>query len=123
MGAENPPTGGYPIHLVRVRTEPDGRFTAEAVGLPDITATAERREVAVQHVQAMLNEMLARGDLTSVPVPWANPLLHFQHHGDPDDPTEQEFLKELARMKQEDLDHRLRELDEEWPSSSSTPTT
>jgi hypothetical protein len=122
MSAENPPTGGYPTHLVRVRTEPDGRFTAEAVGLPDITATAERREVAVQHVQAMLNQLLARGELVAVSVPFANPLLHLPKI-DPNDPAEQEFLRFLEQRRREDLEERLRELDARCSDTSSTPTT
>ena len=53
----------------------------------------------------------------------ANPLLHFRGHLDMNDPLEQEFVMELARRRQEDLEQTLREDDQECTSSSSTPTT
>jgi hypothetical protein len=56
-------------------------------------------------------------------VPNANPLLHFHGHLDPNDPLEQEFLEELARLKREDLERTLREDGQECSNSSSTPTT
>jgi hypothetical protein len=43
-----------------------------------------------------------------------------------DDPLEQEFLEELARRRQEDLEQTLREYEEEdrgCSDTSSTPTT
>jgi hypothetical protein len=113
---------GHPSHLVRVRSEPDGRFTAEAVGLSEVKVTAERREVAIQHVEAILNDMLARGELVAVSVPLANPLRNLPKI-DPNDPDEQEFLRFLEKRRQEDLEERLRELDAECSDTSSTPTT
>ena len=53
----------------------------------------------------------------------ANPLLNYRGHLDPNDPLEQEFLEELARLRREDLERTLREDDQECSSSSSTPTT
>lgn len=52
----------------------------------------------------------------------ANPLLNYGGFRDPNDPTEKEFVEEMARLKREDLERTLRE-DEEWSNSSSTPTT
>jgi hypothetical protein len=53
----------------------------------------------------------------------ANPLLNFHGHLDPNDPMEQEFMAELARMRREDLEQTLREYELECSNSSSTPTT
>ncbi len=53
----------------------------------------------------------------------ANPLLHFHTHLDPNDPIEQEFVRELARRRREDLEQTLREDGQECSNSSSTPTT
>jgi hypothetical protein len=56
-------------------------------------------------------------------VPSANPLLNFPGHLDPNDPMEDEFVKELARRRREDLEQSLREDGKECSNSSSTPTT
>lgn len=53
----------------------------------------------------------------------ANPLLHFRGHLDPNDPLEKEFVEELARLRREDLEQRLREDGQACLNSSSTPTT
>jgi hypothetical protein len=45
-----------------------------------------------------------------------NPLLNFHGHRDPNDPSEIEFIEEMARLKREDLERTLRE-DEEWSNS------
>ena len=55
--------------------------------------------------------------------PNANPLLNFHGHLDPNDPLEQEFVEELARLRREDLERTLREDSQECSNSSSTPTT
>ena len=55
--------------------------------------------------------------------PLVNPLLQFSAHLDPNDPLEQEFLAELARQRQEDVEQTVREDAQACPSSSSTPTT
>ena len=52
-----------------------------------------------------------------------NPLLHFSGHLDPNDPLEKEFVEELARRRQEDLEQTLREDGQECPNSFSTPIT
>jgi hypothetical protein len=52
-----------------------------------------------------------------------NPLLNFHGHIDPNDPLEQEFLEELARLRREDYERAAREDDQECSNSSSTRTT
>ena len=64
-----------------------------------------------------------RRHLTEVEVPLAHPALQWFGHADPNDPDEQAYLEELKRLRQQDLERTLRELDEECSSSSSTPTT
>ena len=46
-----------------------------------------------------------------------------ERRADPNDPNEKAYLEELARLRQEDLERTLRELDQECSNSSSTPTT
>jgi predicted RNase H-like HicB family nuclease len=112
--------------LVKVRPEPPGQYTAHVVGLPEIQATAATREEAIQQVRHVLSEWLASGQLVSVEIPQENPLLKWFGHADPNDPLEKEYLEDLARFRQEDLERTLREYEEEdrrCSDSSSTPTT
>jgi hypothetical protein len=109
--------------LVRVRAKPTGQFTAEVVGLPELQATAPTRDEAVREVASRLQQWLNTGELAAVEVKSPNPLMLWFGNADPNDPVEQEFLAELARMKQEDLEQTLREYDQECSNSSSTPTT
>ena len=109
-------------HLVTVRPEPAGQFTAQAAGLPDVCATATTREEALDRIQGMLQGLLASGELVPLEVQAANPLLNWVA-SDPNDPDEKAYLEELARDRQEDLEQTLRELDQECSNSSSTPTT
>lgn len=112
--------------LIVVRPEPSGQYTAQAVGLPEIQATAATREEALRHVQATLAEWIASGQLVALPIPPAHPLRNFSGWIDPDDPGEKVFLEEMARLKSEDLERTLREYaeeDQQCSGSSSTPTT
>ena len=52
-----------------------------------------------------------------------NPLLHFKGHRDPNDPLEQEFVAEMARLRREDYERTIREDEQECSNSSLTPTT
>jgi predicted RNase H-like HicB family nuclease len=108
---------------VVVQPEPSGQFTAQVVGLPELRAAAATREEAIQQVRTLLSEWVASGRLVSIEVPRDNPLLRFDGHLNPEDPLEQEFLDELARLRREDLERTLREYDQECSDSSSTPTT
>ena len=123
MAASRTIGNGSVQHWVVARPEPAGKFTAQVVGLPELVATAATREEAIEQIRALLRDWVATGRLVSVEVPVRNPLLEFTGHTDPNHPIEQEFLKELARLKQEDLEQTLREYDQECSSSSSTPTT
>lgn len=113
-------------HLAIVRPQPPGQFTAELVGLPEVRATAVTREEALQQLGAVVAEWLASGQLVALAVPSRNPWLDLPGRTDPNDPSEQAYLEELARFRQEDLARTLREYEEEdqrCSSSSSTPTT
>ena len=123
MSASSTIRNGTVQHWVLARPEPSGRFTAQVVGLPDLVATAATREEAIEQIRALLRDWVATGRLVSVEVPIGNPLLDFTGHTDPNHPLEKEFVKELARLRQEDLEQTLREYDQECSSSSSTPTT
>jgi predicted RNase H-like HicB family nuclease len=117
--------GTQPFWVV-LRPEPEGQFTARVVGLPEIQATAPTKEEALQQVRAVLAEWVASGRLVSVDVPQGNPWRNLPGYIDPNDPGEQEYLEELARFRQEDLERTLREYDSEdqkCSGSSSTPTT
>ncbi len=119
-------TGAASSLWVLVRPEPAGQFTARVVGLPELQATAATREQALQHIRDTLAEWIASGQLVALPIPPAHPLQGFSGWIDPNNPLEQEFLQDLARFRQEDLERTLREYeqeDRECSNSSSTPTT
>lgn len=112
--------------LIVVRPEPPGQYTAQAVGLPEIRVTAADREEAIEQVQVTLRQWLAEGRLVVFPVPPPKPWLPGFGQVDPNNPLEQEFLQDLARFRQEDLERTLREYeqeDRECSDTSSTPTT
>ena len=109
-------------HLIIVRAEPPGQFTAEAVGIPEIRATSTSRESAIQQVRGTLAEWLTKGQLESVVVPDPNPVLKYAGWAK-NDPLYDEYLEELARARQEDLERTLKEYEQECSDSSSTPTT
>ena len=112
--------------LVQVRPEPPGEFTAQAVGLPEIRATAATPEEATDQVAIILKDRLARGELVQIQLRQENPELNGSPCLDPNDPLEKEFLEDLKRFREEDLQRALREYDSEdqaCSDSSSTPTT
>jgi hypothetical protein len=126
MNPDDAPKTASTRHLVVVRPEPAGQYTARVVGLPEIRATAATEPGAIEQVRRVLAEWLAsaRWVLVEVPVPPAGqPSPEAAGHFNPEDPLEQEYLAELARFRQEDLERTLREYDPECSSSSSTPTT
>jgi len=110
-------------HWVAVREGPAGQFTAQAVGLPEICATAGTRAEALERLHGILENSLASGQLVSMELQVDGSIVRSAGPTDPNDPEEQAFLAELARSKQEDLQNTLRELDQECCNSSSTPTT
>ena len=61
-------------HWVVVLPEPAGQYTAQAVGLPDIAASANSREEALQGVHAILSKLLASGQLVEIEVTTHQPV-------------------------------------------------
>lgn len=90
-------------HLIRVHAEPPGQFTAEAVGIPDLRATADSQEEAVQRVRALLAKWLATGQLVPIEVAEENPLGKWFGHAR-NDPDFELYQEEIRRFRQE-LDH------------------
>src|ERR1700728_4527502 len=62
-----------------------GQFTAQAVGLPDVRATAATREEAFAKLREILNAVVSSGALTALEVPAEKPLLS-SNRWDPNDP-------------------------------------
>ena len=89
--------------------EPAGRYTAQAVGLPEITASAGSREEALQGVHAILRQLLTTGQLVEIEVAADNSLLSWAGRADPNDPNEQAYLEELGLARQDDLKRTLKE--------------
>ena len=58
---------------VVVREEPTGQFTAEAVGLPELRATAPTREDAIDQVRTLLYQWRFTDKLVTVDVPASDP--------------------------------------------------
>jgi hypothetical protein len=104
--------------LVRIREQPAGVWTAEVVGLPEVLATSSSSQEALRLVRDRLEQGLALGQLVQVALRPFPPEAR-----DPKDPLEQEFLEDLERYHREDLERTLKEYEQQWPSSSSTPTT
>ncbi|HTU21057.1 MAG TPA: hypothetical protein VMG10_23595 [Gemmataceae bacterium] len=122
------PTGHESLYQwVAVRPEAAGQFTAQVVGIAELRATAASREEAIEQVRVCILEWIATGQLVPVEVlPKEHPVLRFYGWKDPNDPEEQVYLQELARLKAEDLERTLREYaeeDQQCSGSSSTPTT
>ncbi len=111
--------------LVHVRAEASGQITVGVPGIPELTVTADTREQAIDQLRPIVIEWITSGRL--MPLRLKVPPVSTKPPGWPDnDPMEQEFLAELARMKKEDLERTLREDEEEdraCQRSSSTPTT
>lgn len=114
---------GIPSLWIVVRPEPPGQFTAQAVGLPEIQATAQGRDEVIDQVRAILRQWISAGQLVSIQVSGENPLLHWFGHADPNDPNEKAYLEELARLKAEDLEQTLREYEQEDQRCSDSPST
>ena|ERR1051326_1070946 len=115
--------GTFDRYLVLVRPSAEGQFTAQVVGIPELTAAAANREEAIHAVRLMLESWLASGHLVPIDLPRDASFWAGFGHADPNDPSEQEYLAELARARQEDLERTLREYDQECSDTSSTPTT
>ena len=123
MSAPGTNPNGTLQHWIVGRPELSGQFTAQVIGVSELSATAPTREEASTQIRAMLSDWLASGQLMAIEVPCPNPALHFLEHLDPNDPLEQEFVEELARRRREDIEQTLREDVQECSNSFSTPTT
>jgi hypothetical protein len=109
---------------VLVRQDSSGRCMAQVLGLPEINVTAATREEVLSKVRDAATAWLASGELIALPIP--TPSLTKPPGWATADLLEMEFLDELARLRQEDLERTLREDAEEdagCSSTSSTPTT
>jgi predicted RNase H-like HicB family nuclease len=110
--------------LVQVRQQASGTYVAEVVGMPDVHAEAARAEDALAQVREKLIQCLHSGKLVALTLPTA-PSQRKPVNWAKDDRLEREFLEDLARMRQEDLERTLREYEQEdagCSNSSSTPT-
>jgi hypothetical protein len=116
---------GSSYHWLVVRPEPAGQYTARALGIPELSATAPTREEAIEQVRARIGEWLKAGQLELVAVPQSI-RDSFSAWIDPADPGEKVYLEELARQRAEDLETTLRgyaEEDRQCSSTSSIPST
>ncbi len=109
--------------LVRVREEPDGRFTAGLLGAPDIQATAATREAAIEQVGALLEDEVNGGSIVAIETPRRNPIMERAGWAK-DDPSFDLYLEEIRKYREEvdRLEGRVWETDE-CSNTSSTPTT
>jgi hypothetical protein len=119
------PSGACAWPLLHVREETPGQYTARVVGLAEVRATAAAREEAIKQVRQVLLQWLSSGQLVALAIP-ARQVPAEPSGRAADDPLEQEFLRDLARSHQEDLDRTLRAYEREdqgCSGTSSTPTT
>ena len=109
--------------LVRIREEPDGQFTAELLGAPDIQATAATREAAIEQVHSLLQYQVNMGSIAAIETPRRHPLMDRAGWAK-DDPDFDDFLEEIRKFREEDdrREGRVWET-EECSDISSTPTT
>lgn len=102
-------------HPVIVRPEPEGQFTAQPLGVPEIRVVAASAEQAVAEAQRALKEWA--GALYWVPVELPHSQLVHEGAGHAkNDPDVDVYLEEIRRYRQE-VDAR------ECSASSSTPIT
>jgi len=83
-----------------VRPEPQGFFSAQLVGLPDLRATAKSREAAVEQLRTMLQGCIDSGQLKAVEMPAEPPLMKWFGHAK-EDPDFADYLDELRRSRAE----------------------
>jgi siderophore synthetase component len=113
-------------HQIIVRPQPEGQYTAQVFGLAEVRAVAATETEAVEQVHRLLAAWLDGARWVQVEVGNAVedhsfPALPGQR--DPNDPLEQAYLEELARLRREDLEHTLQGHEEPCSGTSSTPIT
>jgi hypothetical protein len=84
--------------LALVHAEPEGRWTAQVVGLPELRVSGDTREQAVESVQKLLLDTLASGHLVTLSL--SNPLIQ-QAGSARNDPTYPALLEEIRRYREE----------------------
>jgi len=88
-------------HLIIVRSGPQDQFTAEAVGIPELTATAATKIKAIKQVESQLAEWVKTGQLVRAELPEENPALEWAGWAK-DDPDYESYLAEIRRFRQEE---------------------
>jgi predicted RNase H-like HicB family nuclease len=111
--------------LVKVHKEETDGYTAEVVGLSEVHATAATRDEALEQVRAQLLERFATEQIVPLALP-LKPARIKSAAWAANDLLEREFLEELARARQQDLESTIQELKPDsqgCSDTSSTPTT
>jgi hypothetical protein len=117
MDSQSAASHGLMYHLIIVRPEPPGRFTAQPLGVPEIRAVAATEKEAVEQARRALADWVGSLHWVPVPVPPPQGLSWLQWAGHAkDDPDFEAYLEEIRRYRQE-VEGR------ECSASSSTPTT
>ena len=114
-----------PSVLIRISQDASGQHVAQVIGVPDIQAEAATPEEAIARIREMFGQWVSSGRLVSLPLPIVQQMRK-PAGWTKDDPLEREFLEDLARMRQDDLERTLREDEQEasgCSNTSSTPTT
>ena len=88
-------------HVILVREDAPDRFVAHPAGIPELHAEAESQQAAVDQVRWKLAAWLQNGQIQVVDVPEPGPKPHLGGYYDPNDPMEQEYIREIARGRQE----------------------
>ena len=88
-------------YFVIVTEDGPEQFTAHPAGIPELRVTAPSRREAVEGLKLKLLEWIRDGRLTTVEVPEPDPRLQTGRRIDPNDPMEQEFIREIARGRRE----------------------
>jgi hypothetical protein len=94
------PLPSIPAYLVSVRPDPAGTFTAQLLGLSELSSTAATREEAVEQVRALIRQQLDAGTLVSVEASTDNPVMSFFGHAK-DDPDFEGYLEEIRKFREE----------------------
>ena len=93
--------------VVQVRPGPPGQFTAQVVGLPELSATAVTREEALDQLRGLLQEQaelgLARDHRATAGKPADEPVWL----GQGTTPTFDEYLDEIRKFREESIAVRI----------------
>jgi hypothetical protein len=115
MNAKPGPSDRLMYHLVVVRPEPAGRYTASPLGVPEISAVADTPQEAIEQARQALSRWAGSLHWVAVEVPAPPTHLALAGHAK-DDPDFDQYLEEIERARREAEER-------ECSSSSSTPTT